>query len=164
MSGTTIQLRDGRTIGYAEFGDPQGTPVLWCHGGPGSRIESSTLGPAAAELGLRLVGIDRPGYGKSTPMPGRTPPSPIVEAPRSSISTRVSALGAADGSKMFAQAPQLAPSDLALLADPEWLAAMPKLLAEMFAFGVQGYVDDRLADGPGWGTFDVSLPELASLL
>jgi pimeloyl-ACP methyl ester carboxylesterase len=33
---------------------------------------------------------------------------------------------------------------------------MPKFMAEMFAFGVQGYVDDRLADGPGWGTFDVS--------
>jgi pimeloyl-ACP methyl ester carboxylesterase len=28
-------------------------------------------------------------------------------------------------------------------------------LREMFASGVQGYTDDRLADGPGWGTFDV---------
>jgi pimeloyl-ACP methyl ester carboxylesterase len=25
----------------------------------------------------------------------------------------------------------------------------------MFTFGVQGYADDRLADGPGWGSFDV---------
>jgi pimeloyl-ACP methyl ester carboxylesterase len=45
---------------------------------------------------------------------------------------------------------------LALLADPTWLAEMAKVMPEMFAFGVQGYVDDRLADGPGWGTFDVS--------
>jgi pimeloyl-ACP methyl ester carboxylesterase len=225
MSGAAIQLRDGRTIGYAEFGDPQGTPVLWCHGGPGSRLESSTLGPAAAELGLRLVGIDRPGYGKSTPMPGRTIAAWVPDAlavadrlglarfaavgvstggsyslalaalaPERSLGVvaccaltdmrwaegkaamsgggiqelwaardRVTALAiatewmGADGSKMFAQAgPQLAPSDMALLADPEWIAAMPKAMAEMFAFGVQGYVDDRLADGLGWETFDVS--------
>jgi pimeloyl-ACP methyl ester carboxylesterase len=45
---------------------------------------------------------------------------------------------------------------MALLSDPQWLAAMPKQMAEMFAFGVQGYVDDRLADGPGWGSFDAS--------
>ena len=32
-----IKLRDGRRLGYAEFGDPRGKPVLFFHGYPGSR-------------------------------------------------------------------------------------------------------------------------------
>ena len=64
----------------------------------------------------------------------------------------------ADGSKMMAQAggPALPPADLALLANPEWLAGFVGSLREMFAHGVAGYTDDRLADGPGWGSFDVA--------
>ena len=70
--GATVELVDGRTVGFATFGDPDGTPVLWCHGGPGSRMEPAYLGPEATDAGLLLVGIDRPGYGMSTPSPGRT--------------------------------------------------------------------------------------------
>jgi pimeloyl-ACP methyl ester carboxylesterase len=35
------------------------------------------------------------------------------------------------------------------------MSGMLKAFPEMFANGVQAYVDDRLADGPGWGSFDV---------
>jgi pimeloyl-ACP methyl ester carboxylesterase len=42
------------------------------------------------------------------------------------------------------------------MADPAFMAGMMKAFPEMFANGVQAYVDDRLADGPGWGSFDVS--------
>jgi pimeloyl-ACP methyl ester carboxylesterase len=70
--GATVELVDGRTVGFATFGDPGGTPVLWCHGGPGSRMEPAYLGPEANDAGLLLVGIDRPGYGMSTPSPDRT--------------------------------------------------------------------------------------------
>ena len=53
--------------------DPRArTAVLWCHGGPGSRLEPAALAPAAAEAGLRIIGIDRPGYGLSSPNPERT--------------------------------------------------------------------------------------------
>ena len=64
----------------------------------------------------------------------------------------------ADGSKMFESAGdvKLAASDLAVLGDPEWLTLMGGALPEMYAFGVEGYTDDRRADGPGWGTFDVA--------
>ena len=67
-----ITAADGRPLGVAEFGDPDGTPVLWCHGGPGSRLEPLWLHGAADRAGLRIVGFDRPGYGLSEPRPGRT--------------------------------------------------------------------------------------------
>lgn len=68
----TVSVSAERKIGFADFGDPNDTAVLWCHGGPGSRLNPAYVVPAAAEAGFRLVGIDRPGYGLSTPQPGRT--------------------------------------------------------------------------------------------
>jgi pimeloyl-ACP methyl ester carboxylesterase len=68
----TIRLASGRTVGFADHGRPGDTAVIWCHGGPGSRLEPAYVAPSAVESGLRIVGIDRPGYGLSTPEPGRT--------------------------------------------------------------------------------------------
>ncbi len=62
-----MRLSDGRTLGYAEWGDPSGTPVLVCHGVPGSRHLGRTLAVPA-----RLIVPDRPGYGLSDPKPGRS--------------------------------------------------------------------------------------------
>jgi pimeloyl-ACP methyl ester carboxylesterase len=64
----TITLADGRTLAYCEWGDPTGSPVLLVHGGPGSRL----LCPdedATAAAGVRLLTVDRPGYGGSGPRP-----------------------------------------------------------------------------------------------
>lgn len=62
-----------------------------------------------------------------------------------------------DGSRMVEMASQLAPSDAALLTDPAWLSLMrAELVPAMFAYGFEGYADDRIADGPGWTTFDVA--------
>ena len=67
-----------------------------------------------------------------------------------------------DGSKLMnpseleGQNLTLAPADLAMFTDPAYLAATMENVPAMFAWGVQGYADDRLADGPGWGGFDVS--------
>jgi pimeloyl-ACP methyl ester carboxylesterase len=63
---------NGRTVAFADYGTPDQIAVLWCHGGPGSRLEPQVAAAQAASAGLRLVGIDRPGYGRSTPQPGRT--------------------------------------------------------------------------------------------
>lgn len=60
-------LPDGRKLGFAEGGDPDGVPVFYFHGFPGSRLEATLL-PAH---GLRLIGVDRPGYGLSSPKPWR---------------------------------------------------------------------------------------------
>jgi pimeloyl-ACP methyl ester carboxylesterase len=63
----------------------------------------------------------------------------------------------ADGGKMRGEiGGVLAPSDLALFGDPEWMTAATAGFPAMFAHGLEGYTDDRLADGAGWVTFDVS--------
>ena len=66
-----IELPDGRTLAALEVGDPRGTPVLYSHGFPGSRL-GVELGKAEAERhGVRLIGFDRPGWGASDPLRGR---------------------------------------------------------------------------------------------
>ncbi|MFN2114268.1 MAG: alpha/beta fold hydrolase [Anaerolineae bacterium] len=65
-----LRLADGRWLGFAEYGDPHGTPVLQFHGLPGSRLVASSDGELAA-AGVRLIGVDRPGYGLSDFQPGR---------------------------------------------------------------------------------------------
>lgn len=60
-----LRLRDGRKLGYAEFGDPDGAPVIALHGTPGSRLMFALADQAARERGLRIVAPERPGYGLS---------------------------------------------------------------------------------------------------
>ena len=43
LRNTTITLPDGRRLGYAEYGDPDAMPVLYCHGFPSCRLEPSML-------------------------------------------------------------------------------------------------------------------------
>ncbi|MEU5980490.1 alpha/beta fold hydrolase [Streptomyces sp. NPDC047315] len=65
------RLPDGRLIGWAEWGPRDGTPVLLSPGAATSR----SLGfgaDALTALDARLVSVDRPGLGASTPAPGRT--------------------------------------------------------------------------------------------
>jgi pimeloyl-ACP methyl ester carboxylesterase len=59
------RLADGRRIGYAEFGDPNGATVLAFHGTPGSRLMFALTDPAARARGLRIIAPERPGYGLS---------------------------------------------------------------------------------------------------
>ena len=62
-----LRLSDGRSIGYAEYGDPQGRPVLYFHGLPSSRFEMNNpdLIEIAERLHVRLILADRPGIGLS---------------------------------------------------------------------------------------------------
>jgi pimeloyl-ACP methyl ester carboxylesterase len=226
MDDGRIQVPDGRTVGFLDLGPVGATPVLWCHGGPGSRVEPATMAPAAAAAGLRIIGIDRPGYGLSTPRPGRTiadwvpdglavadhlgierfiaigvstggayalalaalAPQRVIgvvaccamsdmrwtegralmstgrtdevwDAPdRDAALTITTEVFGADGSNMATTLGEarLPPADMALLSDEAFIAGWMAGLPEMFAHGVAGYTDDRRADGPGWGSFDVS--------
>jgi pimeloyl-ACP methyl ester carboxylesterase len=68
----TVPTPDGRTLAVEEAGDPGGLPVLVHAGTPNSRHLYAPIVADAATRGLRLIGYDRPGYGGSTPQPGRT--------------------------------------------------------------------------------------------
>ena len=223
----TITATDGRCVGYKDYGPDGAVPVLWCHGGPGSRMGLGTAADEAAEAGFRLVGIDRPGYGLSTPWPGRSiadwVPDGIAVADHLGIDRFVAvgvstggayalALAAlhpdrvlgviaccaltdmrweegralipgpathgiweaagrdealaiatevfgADGTKIASVAADgtpLPPADMELLSDPAFIGEMLGGVEHMFAWGPQGYADDRIADGAGWISFDVS--------
>ena len=64
----SVGLEDGRRIGFAEFGDPRGEALVWLHGTPGARRQIPHEARAyALSNGIRIVGVDRPGIGSSTP-------------------------------------------------------------------------------------------------
>jgi pimeloyl-ACP methyl ester carboxylesterase len=67
-----VATRDGRTLAYLEVGDRQGPLVLHNHGGPSSRFEARLLADAASKNRLRLICVDRPGMGQSSPQKART--------------------------------------------------------------------------------------------
>jgi pimeloyl-ACP methyl ester carboxylesterase len=227
MSELTDQVLvvDKGDIGFAEFGDPMGDAVIWCHGGPGSRLEPGLIGDEARRAGIRLIGIDRPGYGRSAPQPGRTiagfVPDAVAVADHLGIERFVTvgvstggafalaiaalasdrtagavaccavtdmrnaacratmskphtldvwdapdrqhALAAAiaahgqNGEKIGSDLREALPqSDLAKFRDPVWFERFMAQGPAMFAFGLEGYTDDRIADRDGWVDFDAA--------
>ncbi|MEU3017650.1 MULTISPECIES: alpha/beta hydrolase [unclassified Nocardiopsis] len=71
MRDTTVELH-GRTVALTDIGDPDGTAVLYAHGAPVSRRNLGDQHAEFAAAGLRVITADRPGYGGSSPVPGRT--------------------------------------------------------------------------------------------
>ena len=126
----TMKLADGRTLAYSEWGDLTGRPVVLLHGSPGSRLMCPDE-DATKAAGVRLITIDRPGYGRSDPRPGRTvldwvddyveladqlglPPCPVVGwsgggpyalACADRLADRVSAIGLAGAVGLIGQVP-----------------------------------------------------------
>src|SRR5215213_1554016 len=66
-----IRIDDGRRLGYSEYGDPAGSPVLFFHGFGTSRVICPPDDALARNLGVRLIAVDRPGIGLSDALPGR---------------------------------------------------------------------------------------------
>lgn len=67
-----LDLPDGRTLCFAEWGDLDGFPVVTLHGTPGSRLNRHPDAEQYARAGARVITYDRPGYGGSTRRPGRS--------------------------------------------------------------------------------------------
>jgi pimeloyl-ACP methyl ester carboxylesterase len=75
MTEHRIELKDGRTLAVSDTGDPDSDRVVvFCHPAPGSRVLDPD--PAATtSAGVRLISVDRPGYGESSPLPAGTVPT-----------------------------------------------------------------------------------------
>lgn len=66
------QLQDGRRLGFAQFGDADGEAIIFFHDLWGNRNLRHPDDSILANLGIRLIGVDRPGYGMSTRKSGRS--------------------------------------------------------------------------------------------
>jgi pimeloyl-ACP methyl ester carboxylesterase len=66
-----IVLRDGRRLGYAEYGSPGGTPLFFFHGLGTTRVICPPDEGVAVAQGVRLISVDRPGIGLSDRHPRR---------------------------------------------------------------------------------------------
>ncbi len=79
-SGNDLQQgvisHDGRMLAYVRYGQPGGTPVLFCH-----TTTSPEMTPdfrrACTEAGLRVIGVHRPGFGGALPVPAQDGPASV---------------------------------------------------------------------------------------
>lgn len=99
-SAQMIKLRDGRILGYAEYGDPRGKPLFYFHGWPSSRLNAEIYNDHARRLHVRIIAPDRPGYGISQHKLDRTLldwPDDIVELADSLEIRKFSIVGVSGG-------------------------------------------------------------------
>ena len=68
----SLALQDGRTLTWAEYGDPGGVPLVELHGGGASHLSGLVYHREALEAGVHVIAVDRPGAGGSTPDPDYT--------------------------------------------------------------------------------------------
>ncbi|MFN3338353.1 MAG: alpha/beta fold hydrolase [Dietzia sp.] len=161
----------GRRIAVHECGDPAGEPLLHLHGTPGSRLEVDFGSDLAERAGVRVIGVDRPGYGLSDPGPislGGVARDVLAVADHLGVARfavsawsgggafalataaaapdRVTRVGIAGGLAPFDRMPgareALTPGDLEALSH---LPADPARAAELFLSGNSGSLDAMLS-------------------
>ena len=66
-----VQFQDGSVIAFEEYGDPNGVPVIFCHGWPSSRTMARLTHEPACDLNIRIISPDRPGISGSSLQPDR---------------------------------------------------------------------------------------------
>ena len=123
---------DGRPVAVRQGGDPEGRALVYFHGTPSSRLETTYADQLCAELGIRMISFDRPGYGDSPPAPfslssiardtgvladalgvarfatvGQSGGGPFSLAAAAVLGDRVTRVGVASGAGPFAQVPEL---------------------------------------------------------
>lgn len=65
----SLLLQDGRALAFAEYGDPEGQPIFYCHGGVSSKSDIAFADKFCEERGIRIIAPDRPGIGDSDRLP-----------------------------------------------------------------------------------------------
>jgi pimeloyl-ACP methyl ester carboxylesterase len=133
-----IRTRDGRVLAVAEWGDPNGIALFALHGTPGGRVACWMDPTIYARHGLRRFTLDRPGYGESTRLPGRSVsdivPDIVVIADQLGIGRFAVTGGSGGGPHALACAALMSDRVLRCLADVsiapygaeglDWLAGM----------------------------------------
>ena len=71
-TSSILTLPDGRKLGYAQYGSLTGKPIILHHGLACSRLDAAAFHEVGQQLGARIIGVDRPGMGLSSPHPKRT--------------------------------------------------------------------------------------------
>jgi pimeloyl-ACP methyl ester carboxylesterase len=126
-AGSTITLRDGRRLGYAEYGSPGGKPLFFFHGFPNSRLLARLFTQAAVRRGVRIIALDRPGFGLSDFKRGRTLagwPDDVVEAADALGIDRFAVLGYSGGGPYAAACAARIPERLTAVAIVSGLAPL----------------------------------------
>lgn len=112
----SFRLPDGRTLTYAEYGAPNGKPVLYFHGLAGSRLEPAVLdNNDLQKAGIRMIACDRPGLGDLDFQPGRGfshwPADMVVFADRLGLD-KFAVLGVSGGGGYISACARLIPDRL----------------------------------------------------
>ncbi|WP_432559255.1 alpha/beta fold hydrolase [Granulicoccus sp. GXG6511] len=149
----SVWLADGRRMGYAEFGDPNGVPVLFFHGTPGSRLSGALLADHAEAAGVRLLAPDRPGFGLSSFQQGHGRlewPLDVVELADELGIERFIALGWSAGGPYALACAAVHPdrvSAVGVLAGVDKLRHLhPRLVKNLLSLRVVGGNPDRWSD------------------
>lgn len=127
-----VRLRDGRRLGYAEYGHPGGRPVLFFHGLGTTRVICPPDDGTALQQGIRLVAVDRPGIGISDPRPGRRLldwPADVVQLADQLAIDRFAVVGWSGGGPYAAACGYLLPDRVervGLVSSPAPLAGVPE--------------------------------------
>src|SRR6266481_476899 len=61
-----VTLQGGAVVAFQEYGDANGTPVIFCHGWPSSCTMAQLTDEPARALGVRIISPDRPGISGSS--------------------------------------------------------------------------------------------------
>jgi pimeloyl-ACP methyl ester carboxylesterase len=71
MRTGTVRTANGGELCYLDRGSPEGIPIFWLHGTPGSRLSQAVTEQALTAIPVRVITYDRPGYGLSPRRQGR---------------------------------------------------------------------------------------------
>jgi pimeloyl-ACP methyl ester carboxylesterase len=174
MGEGMLGLADGRQLGYASSGPPDGRPLVLHHGSPSSRLQRVWPPTFCADHNVLLVTYDRPGDGRSDPQPGRR----VVDA-AADVAALADHRGQWSAARQGAQAHASYVAELGGLLQHDPAAFLAKLSVEMaqddqrrlarlqadpvryranlenFAEagrqGARGWVDDMVAMAGDWG-------------